>query len=52
VTAEDVSGLHRELQSRPYRFLNPGIGEGATGGPCLDLLDPFGNTLRIEEAAQ
>lgn len=51
ITAKDVTGLHHELQARPYRFLNPGLGEGATGGPCLDLLDPFGNTLRIEEAA-
>ena len=51
ITAKDVTGLHAELQTRPYRFLNPGLGEGATGGPCLDLLDPFGNSLRIEEEA-
>lgn len=51
-TARDVIGLHEELKARAYRFLNPGLGEGATGGPCLDLLDPFGNTLRIEEASR
>jgi ribosomal-protein-alanine N-acetyltransferase len=49
VTAHDVVGLHAELTAKPYRFLSPGLGEGATGGPCLELLDPFGNTLRIEE---
>jgi catechol 2,3-dioxygenase-like lactoylglutathione lyase family enzyme len=50
-TAHDVKQLHAELHARPYRYLRPGIGEGATGRPCIDLLDPFGNTLRIEEAA-
>lgn len=49
VTARGVPELHKELQSRPYRFLNPGLGVGVTGGPCMELLDPFGNTLRIEE---
>jgi catechol 2,3-dioxygenase-like lactoylglutathione lyase family enzyme len=51
ITAEDVVGLHAELEARPYSFLRPGLGEGVTGGPCLELLDPFGNTLRIEERA-
>ncbi|MGH2636908.1 MAG: glyoxalase superfamily protein [Acidimicrobiia bacterium] len=50
VSARGVVELHRELQTRAYRYLNPGLGVGAAGGPCLDLLDPFGNGLRIEEA--
>jgi hypothetical protein len=49
VTARGVAELHRELQSRPYRYLNPGLGKGPAGGDCICLLDPFGNTLRIEE---
>jgi ribosomal-protein-alanine N-acetyltransferase len=48
-TAHGVMELHAELQTRPYRYLRPGIGEGATGGACIELLDPFGNSLRIEE---
>lgn len=50
VTAHGVRELHGELCTRPYKYLNPGLGTGATGGACLCLLDPFGNTLRIEEA--
>jgi len=49
ITACGVPELHRELQARPYKYLNPGLGTGVTGGPCVELLDPFGNTLRIEE---
>lgn len=49
VTARGVRELHRELHARPYRYLNPGLGKGVTGGDCMELLDPFGNTLRIEE---
>jgi catechol 2,3-dioxygenase-like lactoylglutathione lyase family enzyme len=47
-----VAELHRELQARPYRYLNPGLGTGPVGGDCMDLLDPFGNTLRIEERVE
>lgn len=49
VTAHGVAELHRELRARPYRYLDPGLGTGPVGGDCLSLLDPFGNTLRIEE---
>lgn len=50
VTARGVRELHRELHAKPYRYLNPGLGVGPGGGPCIDLLDPFGNVLRIEES--
>jgi catechol 2,3-dioxygenase-like lactoylglutathione lyase family enzyme len=49
VTARGVKELHEELQIKPYRYLNPGLGEGPVGGACLSLLDSFGNTIRIEE---
>jgi catechol 2,3-dioxygenase-like lactoylglutathione lyase family enzyme len=49
VAARGVAELHRELQAKPYRYLNPGLGTGPVGGDCMDLLDPFGNVLRIEE---
>jgi len=39
--------------AKGYEFLNPGIGSspGDGEGDCLSLLDPFGNTLRIDERA-
>lgn len=52
VRAKGVAELHQELQAKPYRYLRPGLGTGPAGGDCVDLLDPFGNTLRIEEAVE
>lgn len=49
VTARGARELHEELQAKPYKYLNPGLGEGPVGGACVSLLDPFGNVLRIEE---
>jgi catechol 2,3-dioxygenase-like lactoylglutathione lyase family enzyme len=49
VTARGVAELHREIEAKPYQYLAPGLGTGPVGGDCLCLLDPFGNTLRIEE---
>jgi catechol 2,3-dioxygenase-like lactoylglutathione lyase family enzyme len=48
-TARGVAELHRELQAKPYKYLDPGLGKGVTGGDEVCLLDPFGNTIRIEE---
>jgi ribosomal-protein-alanine N-acetyltransferase len=51
VPATGVRELHAELRGKNYPFLNPGLGEspGDDQGTCLSLLDPFGNTLRIDE---
>ncbi|MFI6218451.1 glyoxalase superfamily protein [Nocardia brasiliensis] len=53
IPAVGVRELHAELQTKSYDFLNPGIGPspGDNRGACLCLLDPFGNTLRIDERA-
>jgi ribosomal-protein-alanine N-acetyltransferase len=54
VAASGVRELHAELQAKDYPFLNPGIGASpgdGEDGACLQLLDPFGNTLRIDERA-
>jgi len=52
VAATGVRELHAELQTKEYPYLNPGIcaspGDGEDGA-SLNLLDPFGNTLRIDE---
>ena len=52
IAATGVRELHEELLAKPYRFLRPGLGTGPTGGDELCLLDPFGNTLRIEERVE
>ena len=53
VAVTGVRELHAELATRDYPFLRPGL-EGNPGeghGVCLVLLDPFGNTLRLDERA-
>lgn len=54
VAASGVRELHSELQAKDYPYLNPGVGPSPgedEDGACLQLLDPFGNTLRIDERA-
>ena len=51
VAATGVRELHAELAVKDYPFLNPGLeaSPGRDDGACLTLLDPFGNTLRLDE---
>lgn len=43
-----VRELHAELAGKDYRYLKPGVEEDEIG-TCLTLIDPFGNTLRLNE---
>jgi catechol 2,3-dioxygenase-like lactoylglutathione lyase family enzyme len=43
-----VRDLHAELQAKNYPYLKPGIDVDEIG-TCITLLDPFGNTLRLNE---
>ena len=52
VECTGVVDYHAELHTKGYRFYNPGIDEGHDGGPCLNLLDPFGNTVRLWQRAE
>ncbi|MEU4384205.1 glyoxalase superfamily protein [Promicromonospora sp. NPDC023805] len=47
VASADV--LHAELSRRPHARLRPGIDRDAPGGPTIELVDPFGNVLRLCE---
>jgi catechol 2,3-dioxygenase-like lactoylglutathione lyase family enzyme len=49
VGAHGVAEWHSELLAKPYRYLRPGLGEGPAGGASMNLLDPFGNALRVDE---
>lgn len=40
--------LHAELKSKDYPYLNPGLEESELG-LSLELLDPFGNRLRLNQ---
>jgi len=49
----ETTGLrdfHAELQQKDYRFLRPGIEDAPWNAWAMDLIDPFGNTLRFSES--
>jgi catechol 2,3-dioxygenase-like lactoylglutathione lyase family enzyme len=48
VEVAGVKELHAELAARGYRYLRPGL-ETDEIGTMLELLDPFGNRLRLNE---
>jgi ribosomal-protein-alanine N-acetyltransferase len=51
VEMRGAAELHQELSAKQYRYLRPGLGCEDDGGKCLELLDPFGNRLRLSEPA-
>jgi len=47
-----VTGLadfHREISSKGYGYMKPGIGDSGHGSIEVCVTDPFGNSLRINE---
>lgn len=50
VPIASADALHVELSRRPHARLRPGIDRDAPGGPTIELVDPFGNVLRLCEA--
>jgi catechol 2,3-dioxygenase-like lactoylglutathione lyase family enzyme len=49
VPVAGADALHAELSRRPHARLRPGIDRDAAGGPTIELVDPFGNVLRLCE---
>lgn len=47
VPVSDITALHKELQATGYPRLNPGIETDAPGGPTMEVIDPFSNTIRF-----
>jgi ribosomal-protein-alanine N-acetyltransferase len=44
-----LAELHADLRAKEYDYLRPGLDPDGPGGPTMNLLDPFGNTLRFTE---
>jgi uncharacterized glyoxalase superfamily protein PhnB len=48
-----VQGLdefHREITGKNYGYLKPGVERTFYGSKCMEVIDPFGNRLRFDEA--
>lgn len=47
VPVGDVTALHKELHATTYDRINPGIDVDSPGGPTMEVIDPFSNTIRF-----
>jgi len=48
-----VAGLdefHREITSKNYGYLRPGVERTFHDSKCMEVIDPFGNRIRFDEA--
>lgn len=48
VETRGVRNYHAELHTKEYPYLKPGVSEDEIG-TCVELIDPFGNRLRLNE---
>ena len=44
-----IEELHRELGAKGYGYLRPGVERTFHQSLCMQLTDPFGNRLRLDE---
>jgi Glyoxalase superfamily protein len=47
VPVSDVTALHKELHATGYERMSPGIEVDSPGGPTMEVIDPFSNTIRF-----
>ncbi|MGB3485530.1 MAG: glyoxalase superfamily protein [Mycobacterium sp.] len=47
VPVADVVALQSELHATGYPNLRPGIDHDSPGGPTMEVIDPFSNTIRF-----
>jgi catechol 2,3-dioxygenase-like lactoylglutathione lyase family enzyme len=44
-----LDGFHREITSKGYGYLRPGVEQTFYGARCMEVTDPFGNRIRFNE---
>lgn len=44
-----IEALHAELTAKRYKYLRPGIEIAPWNAKTMELIDPFGNRLRLSE---
>lgn len=47
VPVSDLAALQEELRATGYDRMNPGIDVDSPGGPMMEVIDPFSNTIRF-----
>jgi uncharacterized glyoxalase superfamily protein PhnB len=49
VTMTGIDEYHQEITAKNYGFNRPGLERTFYGAKCVEVIDPFGNRLRINE---
>lgn len=44
-----IDQFHREITSKEYNYLRPGIETTFYDAKCMEVIDPFGNRIRFNE---
>lgn len=44
--------FHREISSKNYGYLRPGVEKTPWGSKCMEVIDPFGNRIRFDEKSK
>jgi catechol 2,3-dioxygenase-like lactoylglutathione lyase family enzyme len=44
-----IDEFHREITSKNYKYLRPGIETTFYDARCVEVIDPFGNRIRFNE---
>jgi hypothetical protein len=50
VRVRGLQEFHREVSAKGYGYLRPGIEKTFHNSLCVELIDPFGNRLRLDES--
>jgi catechol 2,3-dioxygenase-like lactoylglutathione lyase family enzyme len=50
VRVRGLEEFHREISVKGYGYLRPGIEKTFHNSLCVELIDPFGNRLRLDES--
>jgi uncharacterized glyoxalase superfamily protein PhnB len=45
-----LDGYHQEISAKEYGYMRPGVERTFYGSKCMEVIDPFGNRLRFDEA--
>ena len=49
VWMEGIEEFHREITSKGYGYMRPGVETTSYQARCVEVIDPFGNRIRFNE---
>ncbi len=44
-----IEEFHREITSKSYKYVRPGLETTFYDAKCVQVIDPFGNRVRFDE---